>query len=238
MAIVLVVLGVVATAAGLDTPSDGSVVPLGWHADGVVVDVPGTPADVPGTPVNAPGAPGASGGVGLRTGDLVTGVAGHRLADGLGVVPRPRPGTTLVYDVVRERPATVAVRVGRPDPYPLLVAGWGDLVFVLALAGLAVALYLRRPEEPATAPLLVLAAGLLGSTLTVTAGLPVLALATGGAQVWLFHLNTIVAYSISWGGLLAFTVAFTAPRPLPARSRRAMAVAYAAPPAAMALWSA
>ncbi|MEV4014986.1 sensor histidine kinase [Nonomuraea angiospora] len=249
VAIVLVVLGVVATAAGLDAPSDGSVVPLGWRADGVVVDVPGTPADVPGTPadvprasVDAPGAPahvpGAVGGAGLRTGDLVTGVAGHRLAGGLGVVPRPRPGTTLVYDVVRERPTTVAVRVGRPDPYPLLMEGWGDLVFVLALAGLAVALYLRRPEEPATAPLLVLAAGLLGSTLTVTAGLPVLALATGGAQLWLFHLNTIVAYSIAWGGLLAFTIAFIAPRPLPARSRRAMAVAYAAPPAAMALWSA
>ncbi|MFI9840823.1 GAF domain-containing sensor histidine kinase [Nonomuraea sp. NPDC051941] len=241
VAILLVLLGVVATAAGLDAPSDGSVVPLGWRADGVVVNVPGTPADggipvgVPGAPVSAPG---ASGGVGLRTGDLVTGVAGHRLADGLGLVPRPRPGTTLVYDVVRERPTTVTVRVGRPDPYPLLMEGWGDLVFVLTLAGLAVALYLRRPEEPATAPLLVLAAGLLGSTLTVTAGLPVLALATGGAQLWLFHLNTVVAYSISWGGLLAFTIAFTAPRPLPARSRRAMAFAYAAPPAAMALWSA
>ncbi|MGW0204153.1 hypothetical protein, partial [Nonomuraea sp. NPDC003201] len=73
VAILLVVLGVVATAAGLDAPSDGSVVPLGWRADGVVVNVPGTPAavagtpvDVPGAPVTPPGAPGAPGGVGLR----------------------------------------------------------------------------------------------------------------------------------------------------------------------------
>lgn len=221
VAIVLVVLGVVATAVRLDAPSDGSVVLLGWPPGGVVVDVPG-----------------GAGGPGLRAGDLVTAVSGHRLADGPGGAPSPRPGTVTTYDVVRGQATTVTVLVGRPDPYPLLVQGWGNLVFVVALAGLATALCLRRPEEPATAPLLVLASGLLGSTLTVAAGLPALALATGGPQLWLFHLNAIGSYSIAWGGLLAFVVAFTAPRPLPARSRRAMTVAYAAPPAAMAAWSA
>ncbi|MEV1178482.1 hypothetical protein [Nonomuraea sp. NPDC049784] len=84
VAIALVVLGVVATAVRLDAPSDGGVVRLGWGGDGVVVDVPGRP-----------------GGPGLRDGDLVTGVAGNRLADGLNAMllfaaalhaaRRPRP---------------------------------------------------------------------------------------------------------------------------------------------------
>ncbi|MEW9552498.1 sensor histidine kinase [Nonomuraea sp. NPDC050783] len=223
VATVLVVLGVVATAVTLDAPSDGGVVLLGgpgWGLGGVVVDVPA-----------------ASPGPGLRTGDLVVAVAGRRLADGLGTVPRPGLGASVPYGVAGEDARVVAVRVDRPDPYPLLVQGWGDLVFVLALAGLAAALYLRRPEAPATAPLLVLAAGLLGSTLTVDAGLPVLALATGGPQLWLFHLNTIVSYSIGWGAFLAFVLAFTARQPLTPRVRRTIAVAYAAPLAVMAAWS-
>ncbi|NBE99286.1 hypothetical protein FE391_35540 [Nonomuraea sp. KC401] len=219
-AIVLVVLGAVATAVCLDAPSDRSVVRLGWRPDGVVVDVP------------AP-----AGRSGLRTGDLVTGVAGRPLADGPGAVDRPPPGTTLRYEVVRERPAVVAVRVGRPDPYPLALQGWGNLVFVVALAGLATALYLRRPGERATGPLLVLSAGLLGSTFTAAAGLPALALATGGPPLWLFHLNAIGAYSISWGALLAFTIAFTSRHPGSVRGRRAIAVAYAAPLTAMTLWA-
>jgi hypothetical protein len=45
--------------------------------------------------------------------------------------------------------------------------GWGDLIFVLALAALALALYWRRPEEPATAALLVGAAGLGRAVLLV-----------------------------------------------------------------------
>ncbi|GAA2313093.1 hypothetical protein GCM10010149_75200 [Nonomuraea roseoviolacea subsp. roseoviolacea] len=222
VAIVLVVLGVVATAVSLDAPSDGTIVRLGWsmgRLDGVVVDVPAAPS-----------------GPGLRTGDVVVAVAGRRLADGLGAVSRPGLGASIPYGVAGAD-AVVAVRVDRPDPYPLLVQGWGDLVFVLTLAGLAAALYLRRPEAPATAPLLVLAAGLLGSTLTVTAGLPVLALATGGPQLWLFHINAIVSYSIAWGAFLAFVLAFTARRPLSPRTRTTIAVAYAAPLAVMAAWS-
>ncbi|MFI6317438.1 sensor histidine kinase [Nonomuraea sp. NPDC050556] len=215
VAIALVVLGVVATAVRLDAPSDGTVVRLGgatWHLDGVVVDVL---APRPGE---------------LRAGDLVTGVAGRRLADGLGTVQPPAPGTTLAYEAGR----TVAVRAERSDPAPMLVESWGNLVFVLALAGLAAALYLRRPDEPAAAPLLVLSAGLLGSTLTVTAGLPALALATGGPQLWLFHLNAVVSYSVAWGALLAFATAFTAREPRP----RLTAALYAAPLAVMAGWAA
>ena len=89
------------------------------------------------------------------------------------------------------RPTRVTVRLDRVDPYPLLVAGWGNLLFVFALAGLATALYLRRPEEPATTPLLIAAAGLLGSTLAFVTGMPALALATGGPVLWLYNLSMI-----------------------------------------------
>jgi signal transduction histidine kinase len=223
LAAVLVVLGVVATAVRLDAPADGTVIDLArssWHRDGVTAVIAGD-AD----------------GSGLQTGDLVTAVGDHRLADGLGGVARPPLGTSMTYGIVRdERPTSVEVSVDRPDPYSLLVKGWGNLVFVLILAGLAVALYLRRREEPATAPLLVLAAALLGSTLTVVAGLPVLALATGGAQLWLFHLNVIGVYSIAWAALLAFSVTITPDHPW-LRRPRLLTVGYAAPVVVTLVWS-
>jgi signal transduction histidine kinase len=230
LAIALVVLGIVATAARLDAPGDGSYVTFGlssWRSDGVVAQVPEQAgARVPADP-------------GLRTGDVVTAIAGHRFTDGLGRAPVPAMGATVPYDVVRDGVATAAaVPVARPDPRPLLNQGWGDLVFVLALAALAVALYLRRPEEPATAPLLVLAAGLLGSTITVVAGLPVLALATGTPQLWLFHLNVVGAYSVAWGALLAFSLTLVPRHPWLRLGRHTVAVAYAAPLVVMLVWAA
>ncbi|NUO59559.1 MAG: hypothetical protein HOV78_23095 [Hamadaea sp.] len=213
VAIVLAVLGVVGVAARLDAPGDGTVVPLGWSAlrpDGVVVEVP----DPAGTV--------------LRTGDLVVGIDGRALNQGLGTVERPALGTALPYDVAGR---TEQVTVTRPQIGPLAEQAWGNLVFVLALAALAVALYVRRPEERSTGPLLVLAAGLLGSTAVVVAGLPVLSLALGGPQFWLFHLNAVGAYSIAWGALLAFSLTFT--RDHPWGSRRAVGLAYAVPPAVM-----
>jgi hypothetical protein len=157
----LLLLGVIEVAARLDSPADGTVVSV-WQVDGVVVTVPSPAANQ-----------------GLQTGDLVTGIAGHRLADGLGDLARPLLGDELEYDIVRNGPSQVTVTVERPDPYSLLV-GWGNLIFIVALAALATALYFRRPEEPATTPLLITAAGFLGTTLGFDAGLPALALATGG----------------------------------------------------------
>ncbi|MEV0352342.1 hypothetical protein AB0H88_41860 [Nonomuraea sp. NPDC050680] len=125
VAIVLVVLGVVATAVSLDAASEGSIVRLDWSTwplDGVVVDMPAAPS-----------------GPGLRTGDLVIAVAGRRLADGLGAVSPP---------------------------------GLGESV-----------------------------------------------------------------HSIGWGAFLAFVLAFTARQPLSPRTRKTIALAYAAPLTAMAAWS-
>ena len=186
VAAVLVLLGVIAVAVRLDAPSDGTVVSL-YQVDGVVVDVP--------SPVDGPG---------FQTGDGVIEIAGHRLADGLGGLARPQPWTELAYDIVRAGTTRVNVRVDRTDLYPLLLAGWGNLVFVFALAALATALFLRRPEEPATTPLLLAGAGLLGSTLAFVTGIPALALATGGPVLWLYYLSVIAVYSFAWGPALAF----------------------------------
>ena len=137
---------------------------------------------------------------------MVIAIAGHRLADGLGGLARPLPGDELTYDIVREGAERVTVRIDRQAAYPLLVDGWGNLVFVVSLAALATALYVRRPEEPSTTPLLITAAGLLGSTLSFVAGVPALALATGGPVLWLYNACIIGVYSIAWGAGLAFAV--------------------------------
>ena len=83
LAAVLVLLGVIGVAVRLDAPGDGTVVSF-WQVDGVIIDVP-DPADSPD----------------LHTGDLVTVIAGHRLAEGLGGLPAPVPGDQLSYDIVR-----------------------------------------------------------------------------------------------------------------------------------------
>ncbi len=219
LATVLVLLGVIAVAVRLDAPGDGTVVSF-WQVDGVIIDVP-DPADSPD----------------LHSGDLVTVIAGHRLAEDVGGLPAPVPGDQLIYDIVRNAtPRQVLVGIDHVDPYPLLVAGWGNLIFVVALAALAGALYFRRPEEPATTPLLINAAALFGSTLAHEAGLPALALATGGPQLWLYNLNIIGSYTIAWGAALAFALELT--RNDRWRQRNLRAVAYATPPLLMLAWMA
>ena len=216
----MVLIGVLAVAVRFDAASDGTVV-SSWRTDGVVVQALTGGA---GTP--------------LLTGDVVTSVAGRRLADGLGGLARPVAGQKLAYEVVREGTHALIVPVGRADPYPLLSAGWGNLLFVFALAGLAIALYLRRPDEPATTPLLIAAAGLLGSTLAFVAGLPALALATGGPVLWLYNLSVIGVYVIAWGGSLAFALRVSGADGWFRRGGTALAVAYGAPPGLMLVWMA
>lgn len=221
VSLALVLLGLIAVATRLDAASDGTLIRAGWsswRSDGVVVD-----------------ARGAAGPSEIRDGDAVTRISGHRLADGLGGIPRPEPGEAVDYEVIREAPVELTVRVVRPHWAPLAAAGWGNLVFVLALGSLALALYVRRPNEPATPPLLIAAAGLLGSTLSIVAGLPALALATGGPVLWLFHLSVVGAYSVAWGAVLAFSLLMGRDR---RRSPRVLGVAYAAPLALMLLWAA
>jgi two-component system NarL family sensor kinase len=218
LAVVLVLLGVIGVAVRLDMPADGTVVSF-WQVDGVIIE-----------------ALDQSGSQGLQSGDLVTVIAGHLLADGLGGLPPPALGDQLTYDMVNGGPHQVLVSVDHVDPYPLLLAGWGNLIFVVALAALASALYFRRPEEPATTPLLINAAALLGSTLAHEAGLPALALATGGSLLWLYNLNIVGVYTIAWGAALAF--ALELPDKARWRRRKLLVIAYGGPPALMAMWMA
>jgi signal transduction histidine kinase len=215
IAVVLVLLGVIAIAVRLDSLADGTVI-SSWQMDGVVITVPDPAANQ-----------------GLQTGDFVTQIAGHRLADGLGGLAQPALGDELQYDIARGGPSQVTVTVERPDPYRLLV-GWGNLIFIVALAAFSTALYFRRPEEPATTPLLITGAAFLGTTISFDAGLPALALATGGPLIWLYNLNSIFLYAVGWGALLAF--ALVLPRDEGWRRRPFLIVAYAAPPAFMVAW--
>jgi signal transduction histidine kinase len=218
VAVVLVLLGVIAVAVRLDAPSDGTVVSF-YRVDGVVVDVPST---VDGS--------------GLQSGDVVIEIAGQRLANGVGGLARPQLGDELAYDVRRDGTARVTVRINRTDPYPLLVAGWGNLVFVFALAGLATALFLRRPEEPSTTPMLIAGAGLLGSTLAFTTGIPALTLATGGPALWLYNLSVIGVYSLAWGPVLAFGLQLFRLGRGRGPGRAILALAYTAPLGLMSIW--
>ena len=165
---------------------------------------------------------------------MVRVIGGHALTERPGTLPEPALGTTLTYEVERaDREVGVEVEIARPAIAPMLRYGWGNLVFVVALALLAVALYVRRPEEPATAPLLVVAGGLLGSTLAVVAGVPPLAMATGGPVLWLYNLNTIGAYAVAWGALPVFALLLPGDRRV---SRRVLVgSAVAAPLATVAV---
>ena len=196
LSVALVVLGILAVAVRLDAPGDGARV-TAWLTGGVVIATDTASSD------------GAATGPGPRlvTGDVVRVIDGQALTGRPGTLPEPTLGSTLTYEVQRvDRVVGVEVEIARPAIAPMLRYGWGNLVFVVALALLAVALYVRRPEEPATAPLLVVAGGLLGSTLAVVTGVPPLAMATGGPVLWLYNLNTIGAYAVAWGALPVFAL--------------------------------
>lgn len=220
-ALVLVVLGVLAAAARLDLPSDPGVVRLersAWHADGVTVSVP---AGVGGA---------------LKSDDVVTAIAGHPLAAAPGGLARPHAGERLDYVV---NGVQRQLSMARPSVPGLLADGWGDLVFVLALAVLAVLLAVRRPEAHATSALLIAAAGLLGSTLAVVAGLPPLALALGGPVLVLYELAVVVVYAIGWGGVLATSLTIVDGHPWLRRAPRAvLAGAYTGPVLLLTAWTA
>ena len=215
VATALMLLGVLAVIVRLDAPSDGTRI-TDWVTGGVIVAVDAAPAPPTGTVE------------GLTDGDVVRMIGGQSVADRLDVLPPPELGARVDYQVERVE-APIPVLIGRPAVLPMLQYGWGNLVFVVTLALLAVCLYARRPNEPATSPLLVASAGLLGSTVVVVAGVPALAMAVGGLLLWLYNLNIVGAYTIAWGAILAFALLLLGGRTV---SRAWLAGAWLLPPVA------
>ena len=223
VAFLAVAFGVVAVATRLDGPSDATVVTQSrWDARaeaGVVVDVPD--GRRPATQ--------------LRSGDEVTAVDGQVLARGLGRAAHPADGTHSVALARAKstpapsvhptsRPCCGAVRATWCSSSPSGCWRWRST------AG--------ARQEPAVGPLLVAAAALFGSTLSVVAGLPALALAVGGPPVWTFEISTVAIYSLAWGAVIATSLTFVPGHPwLSRRPRVALGVAYLAPLATMALWA-
>ncbi|MGS0684063.1 sensor histidine kinase [Nakamurella sp. GG22] len=96
----------------------------------------------------------------------------------------------------------------RASGVPSLLAGsWSTMAFVIALFGIGCYAFGRRRADPAAGALLLLSSGLLASTTTTVLGLPVHSV-FGGFPRWLFLANVGAAYSVSWGGLLAFAALF------------------------------
>jgi hypothetical protein len=173
----------------------------------------------------------------LRDNDLVTTIDGVALsgAGGWGG-PRYRVGDRLTYEVVRDgRAQHVDVVLRRAAVASPLLDAWGTIVFVAVLFGVVAFLYVRRPGL-ATSALLVLAAGLLASTLAVEVSVSALDV-RGGSLLWLYLFDTHVVYVAGWGGLVAFLLVFPSPSPALMGRRWLLLVAAATPLALQAAWA-
>lgn len=98
------------------------------------------------------------------------------------------------------------------QPFPLLRVlseSWGTLLLSLVFQGLAIFVFLHRPQEAVARTMLLSASGLLGS-LTWSFGLQITDLVQG-AGFWLFQMTTYGSYQIFWAAGLHFTWCFAAP---------------------------
>ena len=84
--------------------------------------------------------------------------------------------------------------------------------------------------------MLIAGAGLLGSTLAFTTGIPALTLATGGPALWLYNLSVIGVYSLAWGPVLAFGLQLFRLGRGRGPGRAILALAYTAPLGLMSIW--
>lgn len=177
----------------------------------------------------------------IEDGDRVTAIDGVELeawlrGDSGGAQIDERVGDSLLYLVERDGDL---VELDVPlHPYPLgpvLLEAWGTLLFLLLMLIVALSVYARRPHEPAAAPLLLMASGLVGGTVPWLLGLQALDLAVG-AGFWLWMAGSLVVYSLFWSASLHFVLMF--PRRLRALDRvpGAIAAVYALPLVVMAGW--
>ena len=159
----------------------------------------------------------------LRSGDVVTGIAGQPLtswADGW-LVPRDvlltSVGDRLPVDV--ERAGSVStVDVALIDYPALAVLGpaFATLSFVVAMLAVGLLVFALRPAVPASGALLLAGVGAAGSTPPFLMGADVLDLATGSFAVGQLAISFV--YLLLWAGLIDFVLVF--PRPMAVLGRR------------------
>jgi signal transduction histidine kinase len=192
-----------------------NVRPGSWTADGVIVT--------------------AETGCPLRTGDLVTAVDGEPLASGSA---RGWPAGELVdFTVVRgDAELSIPIRLTQPDLWDRFAPAWSTLLFVFSLLAVAGYVFRRRPGA-ATAALLILSAGLAGSTLPTLLGLPVVGVLSPSLR-WLYLGLTQAVFASAWAAGLAFTLLFPHPsRWIAERPRWARIAVFGAPLWCLLAWA-
>jgi signal transduction histidine kinase len=172
----------------------------------------------------------------VRPGDVVVAVDGRSmeswaraLFEGGAAAPRWHDGEQLTYTVVRDgRHIDVHVTLGA---YPLgwifRNGGWLYLVDVVPLALIASYIFVRRPRERLTAPLLLFAAGGLALN-TETQTLGVLDV-TSPETFWLYIILNASVLSLGLSAALHFALTFPRPHALTTQRRWLIPAVYAAP---------
>jgi signal transduction histidine kinase len=214
----MLVTGVAYVVVWATTPADCAWVnvrPESWTTDGVVAA-----ADT-GCPV--------------RTGDLITAVDGEPLAT--GAAENWRVGEVVDFTVIRaDQQLTIEVPLAEPDLWDRLSPAWSTLLFVFSLLAVAGYVFRRRPGA-ATSALLILAAGLAGSTLPTLLGLPAVGVLDPSLR-WLYLTLTEAVFITAWAAGLAFALLF--PHPfgwLAGRPRWARIAVYTAPVWSLLVWA-
>lgn len=215
VAVVAIALSVGAVAVRVASPTSGGTIGgRGFLVDGVEVAV------LPGATTS------------LRDGDVVTAMAGRSVVSWVDDIGRLGGSATTAGDIVRFD----VVRAGQPVPldvhllsYPtldVLAASWGTLAFVLALLGVGVFVFWKRPTEPAAAALLLAGVGAAGSTVPFLLGQDPIDFVGGSFLVgW---TTTTFVYLLLYAGMIDFGLTFPRPLAVVARRPRLRLVAYAA----------
>lgn len=196
-------------------PSDGARVAFyggGWSASGVVIDAIDAPV------------------VGLLDGDRVTSVEDRTLEAWAGLLldrQVERPDTGATYGIERDGTnLTSAVTWGRSGVGATLLQGWSVALVSVVAAALAAWVYRRRPDTPAATALMVVAAGLAGSSVPWFLGTTVSDLVRGEP----FLLQALVTgplYMLIWPAGLHLALVFPTPSALTVRRRWLVPSLYA-----------
>ncbi len=163
---------------------------------------------------------------GLHQNDLIVAVDGTRIetwVEGLATPGFPRPQWKLdqivPYTVIRNGSRLdVPIRL-RPYPLGAILATTGTLPITLAIfLSIATYIFLRRPQEQATIPLLMCPYSMLPAATAILFGLQISDI-VGGTGFWLFKLASFGATTSGVISLLNFALVFPQPHPLLSRHR-------------------